>query len=80
MINAGAVSIRNLDNGKFEITCNSMASGVISLLVMDNIYLIKYLQWWEGVVSLDQALPHLSEEDQELILTGLTPEEYEEWE
>ena len=80
MINCGAVSTRDLDNGDLEITCNSMSSGTQSFLILDKKYREKYLQWWNGGASLDAALPHLSEEDQELILTGMTIEEIEEWE
>ena len=36
------------------------------------------LQDWENGTVIQQAMPHLSDDDREFILTGITPEEWDE--
>jgi hypothetical protein len=36
------------------------------------------LDLWDGGVLIQNAMPHLSADDREFLMTGITPEEWEE--
>lgn len=43
-----------------------------------NITVEQLAEWMRGSVLIQDAFPHLSADDREFILTGATPEEWEE--
>jgi hypothetical protein len=74
MINVGAVSYRDGENG-LEVTCNSWVSGKVTLITIPWEYRERFLMWWDGKLPLDEALPILTPEEEEIILTGILQEE-----
>lgn len=76
MNNVGAVAYRDSDKG-LEITCNSWVSGTVTTLTLSPEYKENFLKWWNGKVPLNEALPSLTAEEEELILTGILPGEDE---
>lgn len=73
--NVGAVSYQRLENGCLDVLCNSWVSGHSSMVRIDSKDSENFVRWWEGQLSLDLAIPHLNEVDEELILTGIRPGE-----
>ncbi len=51
--------------------------GVTHMVILHIGNLPNFLLWWNGKMSLDQALPDLSPEQEELLLTGRTLDELE---
>jgi hypothetical protein len=37
-----------------------------------------YLAWQAGIASIQDAMPYLNDDDREFVLSGITPEEWED--
>ena len=57
-----------------EITRTSMFSGVTRTLDLD--ITIEQMTAWHNGTLIQEAMPHLSQEDREFIVTGVTQEEW----
>ena len=58
-------------------TKSSMATGKVSSRDIP-ITLEEHVRWKEGSVPIQRMFPNLSADDREFLLTGITPEEWEE--
>lgn len=60
-----------------EITRTSLLTGVVHIRDID-VTQEQINKWHKGTL-IQNAMPHLSDDDREFIMTGITPEEWEEF-
>ncbi len=59
-----------------DITRRSIVSGVKNTMKLD-VTMHEYLLWREGML-IQEAMPQLSAEEREFLMTGITPAEWNE--
>lgn len=64
-------------DGKLELTVWPMFNPDTPVTKTFNVTLEQWLNWCAGMV-IQRAMPHLSADDREFIMTGMTPEEWDE--
>jgi hypothetical protein len=70
-----AVTERQL-GGKMWITKTSGLTGITRELDID--VTPEQIEAWKSGKMIQEAMPHLSADDREFLITGITPEEWEE--
>jgi hypothetical protein len=73
----GARSSYILQDGSLVVLCVSAHSGTHTNVYLREDQIAGFDFWKDGFISLDNAIPDLSPKDQELLLTGVLPEEME---
>ena len=66
----------NLDDGTASFTCKSPHSGRINTMTLP-VTKAQYEAWQSGTLIQD-AMPHLTADEREFIITGLTAQDWED--
>lgn len=72
----GEVIVFNDKDGTASVTKKSIISGIVNtrqIPIVDS----QYRNWKERGMLIQDAMPHLSADDREFLMSGITPEEWD---